>query len=251
MRPFLFQISAWRVPSYGVLLATAFLVGVWWASRLVRRLPGGAGVPTAEEVADGLSWGMLGGVVGGRLLYVALNWDVYHHATWEWVAVWHGGLVWYGGFAGGLLSVWFFFRSRRRSFLALMDRIAPVIALGHAIGRLGCFANGCCYGRPTTAWWGVQFPSLPEPVIPTQLLEAAGLLLLAAVLRAGQTREALRRRGRVFGWYLIGYGALRWLLEYWRADQPIFELGLTLSQWISGLLFAAGSALLARSRRSR
>ncbi|MBI2885179.1 MAG: prolipoprotein diacylglyceryl transferase [Candidatus Omnitrophica bacterium] len=251
MYPYICEIGPWRVPSYGVAMAAAFLIGVWWAARLVRRLPAGPGVPSADETVDCLSWGMFGGVLGGRVLYILLNWEVYRAAPWEWVAVWHGGLVWYGGFIGGVLSLWLCLRRHRRSLLAMLDRIAPVIALGHAIGRLGCFANGCCYGKPTAAWWGVQFPGLPAPVIPTQLLESAGLVLLAVVLRRRQTPTALRRRGTVFGWYLIGYGALRWLLECWRGDQPLWWAGLTLSQWISVGLLVAGATLLARVKSAK
>jgi len=126
--------------------------------------------------------------------------------------------------------------------------VIPFATLGHAIGRLGCFTNGCCFGVPTSAWWGVQFPGQASRVVPTQLLEAAALGALFLILRALQTPERLRRPGTLFGSYLIGYAVIRWNVERWRAHQPIVGLGWTLHQWISVGLFGVGWWLLARRR---
>jgi phosphatidylglycerol:prolipoprotein diacylglycerol transferase len=178
-------------------------------------------------------WVMVGGVLGGRLWYVALNWDIYRAQPLEIVALWHGGLVWYGGLAGGLLALVLFVSRRKLSFLRVTDQVVPAVALGHAIGRLGCFANGCCYGRPTTSWWGVVFPGHATAVVPTQLIESVGLVVLFVMLRIFQKPAVLQRSGTLFGIYLIGYGGLRWTIEWWRGDQPHLWYGLTLAQLVS------------------
>jgi phosphatidylglycerol:prolipoprotein diacylglycerol transferase len=119
------------------------------------------------------------------------------------------------------------------------------------VGRLGCFLNGCCYGKPTAAWCGVVFPGQPHAVLPTQLFEAIGLLGIYAALRALQRRGALALRGRVTGWYLLAYGALRFVLEFLRGDQPPWRMGLTLQQFISIGMVLGGMTLVRLSRLAR
>jgi phosphatidylglycerol:prolipoprotein diacylglycerol transferase len=128
------------------------------------------------------------------------------------------------------------------------DIAAPCIMLGLALGRVGCFFNGCCYGQPTDGALGVQFPGHPGPVHPTQIYEAAGALLLAAALYA-LLRWRGRGRGAVFGWMLVGYGVLRTLIEIYRAD-PRGSIGpLSTSQIISIPLIAIGAVVIARAAR--
>jgi phosphatidylglycerol:prolipoprotein diacylglycerol transferase len=206
-------------------------------------LPGGP-LLSAQQWSDLVSLAVVGGIVGARLVYVALHWERFLEAPWEVVAVWHGGLVWYGGLWGGLLGAWGYARRRRIPFLALLDAAAPFVALAHAIGRVGCFFNGCCYGRPTTSWCAVIFPGHAEPVIPTQLIEAAGLLGLFVLLRVLQRPAVLRAPGRLFGGYLTLYAVLRFPLEFLRGDQSPFLGPLTLQQLISIGLVVAGVSLM-------
>lgn len=200
---------------------------------------------------DWAVWAVMGGILGGRLLYVVLNWEMYRLEPSEIVALWHGGLIWYGGLAGGVLGTAIYLRTHHHPFLRGMDQVIPFIPLGHAIGRIGCFLNGCCYGKPTTAWFGVQFPGHPGPVVPTQLIESAGLVVLFAILWTLQTPARLRRPGMLFGCYLIGYAMIRGIVEFWRADQPLVWSGVTLHQLISAVLFVVGMSLLVRSRDVR
>lgn len=251
MHPVLFTIGAVTIYTYGAMLAVAFLVALALARHTVRiRLKGL--VPLDDAAL--LDWGvfvMVGGVVGGRLLYVLFNWDVYRAAPLEIFALWHGGLIWYGGLAGAALAQALFVVRRGLNFLRVTDQVIPVVALGHAIGRLGCFANGCCYGKPTTSWWGVVFPGHLEAVVPTQLLEAVGLVMLFVILRILQRAAVLRQPGKLFGVYLVGYGLIRWMIEWWRGDQAAVWVGWTLAQLLSVGLVMAGFVLFRKCQTLR
>jgi len=276
MHPELIRVGPVLIHTYGAVLALAFVLAVGLARHAVRHAlrgvvpppaavplrgtldrdgrgvafgdaAGGGIVPMSEaQLVDWACWSMLGGIVGGRLLYVLLNWDVYAAHPQEVIAIWHGGLVWYGGFFGAALATWLYLRTHRLAFLRGADQVVPFVALGHAIGRLGCFANGCCYGTRTLAWFGVQFPGHPEPVFPTQLVESASLIGLYVVLRTLQTPKTLRQPGTLFGVYLIGYAIIRGVGEFWRADQPLIWRGFTLHQLISLGLFVVGVWLVLR-----
>ena len=248
MHPILVKWGPITIYSYGLAMAVAFLTVIGLARRAAARDLAGHVPMQPDALIDWACWTIIGGMLGGRLLYLILNWHVYAAEPLEIVAVWHGGLIWYGGFAGGLLAQGLYFRRRGIAFLRGTDQVIPFATLGHAIGRLGCFTNGCCFGVPTSAWWGVQFPGQASRVVPTQLLEAAALGALFLILRALQTPERLRRPGTLFGSYLIGYAVIRWNVERWRAHQPIVGLGWTLHQWISVGLFGVGWWLLARRR---
>ena len=247
MHPELCRLGPFAIHTYGVALAAAFLLALTLARQAVRHDLKGL-VPMDEPaLADWAVWAMGGGILGGRVFYVVLNWDVYAAHPLEIVALWHGGLVWHGGLAGGVIATWGYLRRRGLGFRRGVDQVIPCVVLGHAVGRLGCFANGCCAGLPTHAWWGVQFPGTVERVVPTQLLESASLVILYLLLRAAQRPAILRAPGRLFGIYLVGYGLIRWTVECWRANPHLWG-GWTLYQFISvGLvLLGVSTRLLSR-----
>ena len=248
MHPILLTCGPFTLYSYGAMLVVAFLVAIGLAGRAARRLPPALVAITAEQLVDFACLSLLGGMLGARLVYVLLQWNVFLRDPLEILALWHGGLVWYGGFLGGLVAGWLYARAKGLAFLRVMDQVIPFLALGHAIGRLGCFLNGCCFGKPTEAWCGVVFPGQGVRVYPTQLFESAGLLFLYIMLRRLQRPPILARPGSVFGCYLIGYAGLRFLIEFFRGDQAIWWAGLTLQQLISIGIFAIGSGLLLRMK---
>ena len=250
MHPILLQFGLFTISSYGAAMATAFLLSVWLLARESGGRLKGLVPMSPDQVSDWATWTIVGGILGGRVLYVILEWPYYAANPLEILAVWKGGLVWYGGFFGGLITGGSYLRRHKISFLRSMDQVIPFGALGHAIGRIGCFLNGCCFGKPTTAWWGVQFPEYPHPVIPTQLLESGGLFFLFLWLRSEQRADVLRAPGALFGRYLVAYGLLRWTIETWRDMQPIVWGGITVSQAISVIIGAVGVVLLIRSRRA-
>jgi phosphatidylglycerol:prolipoprotein diacylglycerol transferase len=244
MHPILLKLGPFTLHTYGALLVIAFVTVTWLAVRSARRLPPALVAIEPDQLVDFTSLALLGGLVGSRLLYVVLEWEHFAQHPAAILAIWEGGLIWYGGFAGGLLAGWLYARAKRLDFIRVADQCIPFLALGHAIGRMGCFFNGCCYGKPTQGWCGVQFPEPAGPVLPTQLFESLGLFLLFGILRACQRPAILARPGRLFGGYLAGYGLLRFGIEFLRGDQSVWWAGLTLPQLVSLGLAAVGAGLV-------
>ena len=249
MHPILFTLGPLTIYAYGVMMVAAFLAATWLAGHAAEALPPEVRAITAEQILDFSSVSLLAGLAGGRLLYILLQWRFFLEAPFEVFALWHGGLVWYGGFLGGMLGAWLYTRAHQLSYLRVVDQFIPFLALGHAIGRVGCFLNGCCYGKPTGTWYGVVFPGQMKAVLPTQLFEATGLFFLYIALRALQMPSVLKHPGRLLGVYLMSYAALRFALEYSRGDQAMWWMGLTLAQLISVAGFLVGIVLFVRAGR--
>jgi len=201
-----------------------------------------------EVFHDLLPWIIVGGIVGARLLFVITYWDQNFSGEpwWHVLAVWQGGLVFHGGLAGAAAGVVWFARRRQLPLWVLADALAPSLALGHVLGRVGCFINGCCYGLPTGVPWAVHYPLEHEtkglPVHPTQLYEAGLNLLLYAVLEALYKRKQFD--GQVFAVYLAAYGVLRGGVEFFRGDYSNLMGGwITPGHWTSLVVLAAGIGL--------
>ena len=156
-------------------------------------------------------------------------------------------MSWFGGFAGGIAAGLVFMRRARLRPMAVLAAAAPGLAVGHAIGRVGCFLVGDDYGRPSTLPWAVAFPSgLPPtdvPVHPTQLYEAIPLVALAVLLTRLRATGTPDRR--VFGVYLLLAGLLRFAIEFLRVDERVL-LGLSVAHLAALAAMATGAALLAR-----
>ncbi len=229
---------------YGVLVALGFLTGLWTASRRGIRY----GLPP-ETISDLGIWLLVGGLVGARFLYVITFWQEYRSGPfWEVFMLQRGGLVYYGGFLGAALVAIGYLRWKKLPLWATADALAPSIALGHVFGRLGCFMNGCCFGRVTGGAWAVHFPSPHEMqhygVHPTQIYESFLNLLLFLALAWFYRRK--RFTGQVFALYLLGYPLIRASVELLRGDylpgQLWFGL-LTPGQAVSLLLLPVGLIL--------
>jgi phosphatidylglycerol---prolipoprotein diacylglyceryl transferase len=232
----LFRIGDFEITSFGVLVAVGALVGVWLFGKELRRakLP-----PTALDAALA---GILGGLAGAKVV-----WSVEHAATAPFTELLfsRGGLSWYGGLAGGLLvGIGMLFR-RRLPLVPILAAATPALAVGHAIGRIGCFMVGDDYGRPSDLPWAVAFPNgLPPtdiPVHPTQLYEAAVLVPLAWVLIRWRRRGLPDRE--VLGRYLVAIGAVRFIIEFVRVHEPIVG-PLAVAHIASLLAIGAGLCLL-------
>ena len=230
MHPVLVTLGPVTISTYGAVLAVAFLLAIRLASHATARTPTPLGPLSSAAIVDWACGALLGGIVGGRLFYVVGNWEAYRAQPFEILALWHGGLIWYGGLLGGVVATAWYLRRRGFAVLPGLDQVVPFVAFGHALGRIGCFFNGCCLGKPGL-------------LVPVQLIESAGLLALYVWLRGLQTPVHLRHPGRVFGVYLVSYGAMRWLLESWR-DQPLLWAGWTLQQLISIPLILFGLYLV-------
>lgn len=234
---------------YGVLVATGFLVGLWNASRRGAR----AGL-SAESIMDLGPCLLIGTLMGARALYVISYWQDQFAAKpwWEIFMIQHGGLVYYGGLIGASVSFIFCAWWKKLPLWRVADVLAPGIALGQAIGRLGCLMNGCCYGKPTSLPWAIQFPpgvieAGTAGVHPTEIYES----ILDFGLFVGLAWFHGRRRfdGQIFALYLLGYALLRSFVEIFRGDYSTCYLGfLTPGQVASACILPIGLVLYWRLR---
>jgi phosphatidylglycerol:prolipoprotein diacylglycerol transferase len=170
---------------------------------------------------------------------------------WHWARLGESGYVWYGGLLGALLTAVVYFK-RRPSLDAWLfaDTFAPSITAGAAIGRIGCFLAGCCYGRPSDVPWAVRFPGLSGPVHPTQLYDSLAAALITTVLLLRYPRR--RFDGECIAILLMGYPVLRTITEAFRGDADRGGIGpLSTSQWISIPLFLIGLLIFIRRRPRR
>jgi len=257
MFPELVTIGPLTIHTYGLMVALGILAGVGLAEHLYRRSGGepGRGIDMALIV-------VIGGLIGARLLFILINFSYYASNPLEMVMVWKGGLVFYGGLMGGILALLGCIRLYQLPLWHILDISAAAIALGHGLGRLGCFTAGCCYGRLTDLPWSVTFTDprslavdiLNQSVHPTQLYSFVFLLGLAGFLVWLHPRKKFPGQGTAA--YLVLYGLFRFGVEFLRSDpRGAFSLmGTTLatSQWISLVAVAAGIiiyVLLARKNR--
>jgi len=219
VHPIALKLGPLTIHWFGVMIALAFLAGMWTA---VRRAPlAGVG---GEHIADlVVPWLLLGGVLGARLLYIVTYWqESFAGKPWtEIFMIQRGGLVFYGGLIGASLTTILFARLRKLPLWKLADIFAPSIALGSMFGRIGCFMNGCCFGRACELPWAIRFPAdhatAGLPVHPTQIYD--GLLNLSLYLGlAWMFRHRRRFDGQIFAVYLMCYAVTRSISEAFRGD---------------------------------
>ena len=257
MYPRLFEFGWFTVYSYGLLLALAYLLGLRMA--LVRARHRGL---DSTRVMDLGIWIIISALIGAKLMLLIVDWDYFSRNPRELLSLAQSGGVFYGGLILALIvALWYMWR-HQMSVWATCDVFAPGIALGHVIGRVGCFLAGCCYGKPTDVPWAVRFSDpfaaanvgtpLHIDLHPTQLYEAgAELLILVLLLRT----EKLGRPfpGRTFWSYMFVYGVSRFIIEMYRGDPRGFLFGtnLSTSQFISIILVPLSLIMLfVLSRRS-
>ncbi|EHR71611.1 prolipoprotein diacylglyceryl transferase [Burkholderiales bacterium JOSHI_001] len=235
---------------YGLTYLMAFGLFMWLATLRVRQPWNAQAGWTRQDVEDLLFFGVLGVVLGGRLGYALFYKPGYYAANpLEVLAVWKGGMAFHGGLLGVIAAMALFARRRGRSFLAVTDLIAPCVPTGLASGRIGNFINGELWGRQAdpSLPWAMVFPQSGEgfPRHPSQLYQFAleGLLLFG-LLWLYSRRE--RPTGRISGAFLMGYGAMRFVVEYFREPDGFIGLdsfGMSRGQWLCVPMVLAGLAL--------
>ncbi|HOY65824.1 MAG TPA: prolipoprotein diacylglyceryl transferase [Candidatus Ozemobacteraceae bacterium] len=229
MYPVLFATRWFNVYSYGLLLAIGYTVATLWIVReaVKNGLPG-------EAVFDMLLMQLVVGVLGARLLYVS-EYGIGTGPGAGFFAFERGGLTFYGAVISSFAFDILYLKWRRLPFWRVMDAVGFGLPLGIAIARLGCFLNGCCYGIETDQTWGFIFLRAGYTAVhPTQLYESiACMALFLIVQRYRRVRQAY---GEIILLALGGYGALRFVIEFWRGDNPVFAFGFTLSQVIGALV---------------
>lgn len=237
------QLGPIKLFPWGLMFALGFLV----ASELAARKAKAYDIPP-EKISQLTVYVLVGAVVGGRLGYVLPNLSDYKNVL-DVFKVWEGGMAFYGGFFGGMAMAVPFVRREKLSYLRISDLVAPYVVLGYAITRLGCHIVGDHFGTPTDVPWAILHggdgrPELPRH--PVSLYHMAAALILFAVLLRLQAKNFFR--GAVFFTMLAGYGAVRFLVEFFR-DEPFFY-GLHQAQWVSlGLLLAGAAGLLWARKR--
>ncbi len=253
--PVALSLGPVQIHWYGLTYLVAFGLFLWLANRRVR-LPWFAQTGwTRRDVEDLLFWGVLGVVLGGRLGY-ALFYKFDHYAAnpLEILAVWKGGMSFHGGMLGVIIAMLGFARKRGRPWMQVTDLIAPCVPTGLAAGRIGNFINGELWGRPAdpSLPWAMVFPQSGSavPRHPSQLYQFAMEGLLLFVLLWLYARHP-RKTGEVSGAFLLGYGVLRFIAEYFREPDGFLglrALGLSQGQWLCVPMIAAGVALWAWAR---
>ncbi|MBQ4314215.1 MAG: prolipoprotein diacylglyceryl transferase [Lentisphaeria bacterium] len=243
MQPIALQIGSFAIRWYGVMAAVGFLLGSWVLFK--NKKAAGLNDDTCSGV---LLTAMIAGIAGARIFYVVQFFDHYRNNLISIIRIDQGGLVFYGGFLLAFVSIILYSRKTHLDPIRVLDVLSPAMALAHAFGRVGCYLNGCCFGKITSSFLGVTPPvgsvveqlSGPYPVYQVQLSEA-GQNILLAILYCYMLRHV--KRGVVISCFLIFYGTLRFFNEMMRGDNVLF-FHLTPAQWIGLLLVPAGLGLL-------
>jgi phosphatidylglycerol:prolipoprotein diacylglycerol transferase len=255
MRRILFVVPGVGLPLYGfsvMLLLGCFgaLYLTAWRARRERLAP--------QDVYDLALWLISGGFIGARVFFIVQHPETIQ-TVWDVFKFWQGGLVYYGCLVGGLIGSVLFWVRHPFPFRPMADAVAPSLALGSALGRVGCLFNGCCYGAPSHLPWAIRFPagslawyhhvadglipaSAPQSlaVHPAQVYAVIDGLVLLLLLSLYYPRR--RRDGEVMALLMVTYPVTRFLIESLRGDEGPFVAGLTMSQAISVIVFLGGLA---------
>ncbi|MEO0069543.1 MAG: prolipoprotein diacylglyceryl transferase [candidate division WOR-3 bacterium] len=222
MFPVLLRIGNLQLYSYGVMLFISFVLGIYLVEQRARRF----GVDP-KKITDLALWVLLAVVLGSRLFYVAFHWSEFKHNQIDIIRFWGNppglsGLMFYGGFLGAFIAGLIFVWVNRLPLVRLLDAVAPAIVLGEGFTRIGCFLNGCCFGKPTNSFLGVLFPpnspagaQFPnQPIHPTQLYSSlAGFVLFGLALLLERKKS---KPGVLFAIILILYSLFRFGIDFVR-----------------------------------
>jgi phosphatidylglycerol:prolipoprotein diacylglycerol transferase len=249
--PRLFHIGNFNLPTYGLLVSLGVLIGLWISVRNSEK----QGIDPDKAWNFGILI-VLCGIIGAKVLYIINDWSTYaaHPSEIFSLNTLQSGGVFSGGLIAALAAAVWYIRKHHLPAMAICDAFSPGLALGHAIGRLGCFAAGCCWGKPTTHFWGVTFTNplaaalvgtpLNVALEPTQLFESAVELANFLVLMWMLKRRKFE--GQVFAAYLMLYGVARYFLEFLRDDPgrgSVFGGIMTGTQLISIFLVIGGGII--------
>ena len=215
MYPEICKLGPFTIYSYGLMLVLAFLVSSTLACLQAKRQN------INPETIFNLSFIVfISGVIGARLFYIIENIDYYIKNLLEIFMLQHGGLSWFGGLLAGVFVGILYLKRKKIPVYKILDLVGPFVALGQAIGRIGCLLNGCCFGKG---------------LIPTQAYSSLLLIFIFVFLRFLQDKS--HKDGEIFFLYLVLYSIKRFFIEFWRADNTVIFSGLTLFQVLSIIIF--------------
>ena len=235
MYPILFKIGKLSLYTYGLFVALGFVSGILVARHEAKRLQ-----EDQDQIMDLCFYVLIAAIVGSRLFYVFTNFNMFISDPLEIFRIWNGGLVFYGGFVLALITAIVYVQKTGMSLFKTSDIMAPALAIGHTIGRIGCFFAGCCYGKVCDLPWAVTFTNPDSlapvniPLHPTQLYAAATNLVIFIFLWTLRSRKKFD--GQIFWVYVLLYGITRSVAESFRGDfrgDLVFGI-LSISQTIGG-----------------
>jgi phosphatidylglycerol:prolipoprotein diacylglycerol transferase len=260
MHPRLFTVPAFELfgrmvgplamPTYGILLVLGMLAGLWIVTRQARK----AGL-VPETITDMAVYAIIAGLIGAKVLLLIVEWPFYSRNPRELLSLFQSGGVFYGGLLGAIPVAFWYARRHQLDGWKTADVLAPGVAVGQAIGRMGCFMAGCCYGKPTSVPWAVTFTDvfanrnvgtpLDTPLHPTQIYESLACFLIMGILLWMAPRK--RFHGQVVLAYVVLYAVARFVVEMYRGDAIrgfVFGGRLSTSQFIALLMVAAAALVL-------
>jgi len=230
MWPEIFRIGNFPIRSYGVLL----VIGVVIAIEIARRRAPRHGI-SPDKIWDSAMWLVIPGILGARITYIVQNWSFYQQHQDQLWSIRFEGLTSFGGLIFGFLGFAVWSKRSKVPFWNYLDTVGVPVLVAQAVGRIGCLFNGCCYGRPTTEWYGIHFHDLPGKHVPAQLIDTFFMLLGALAIVLWEKKKT-PKPGASFGWFLVAYGVSRFIYEIFRAGTKAdVANGVASSAYISGL----------------
>ncbi len=251
MHPILLKTSFFTIHTYGFFMALAFLISLRVLLYRAKKRK------IEEEIIYDLTLIILiSGIIGARILEGFINFSFYISNPMEIFKIWKGGLFFYGGLIAAILSTIIFIFKKRLDLWKTADLYAPVIALGHSIGRIGCFCAGCCYGKVTSSWCGVVFRNpyslapLGIKIHPTQIYSSVGNFMIFLFLL--QMEKYKRYKGKIFLFYIVYYSIFRFFIEFWRGDERGATIGcFSVLQVISLIIFCVAIGICYRFKNNQ
>lgn len=237
MLPEICHIGPFTIYSYGLMLVLAFFVSAYLASRQAKKAH-----IDPDKIFNLCFYVFIAGIIGSRVFYVAYNFSYYLKHPIEIIMLQHGGMAIFGGIIFGSIFACLFIKKNKMDLLTSLDLLIPFIALGQAIGRIGCFLNGCCFGKASA--FGIYSPASGQTLIPTQLYSSLAMFLIFLILRFMLNRRHLP--GQILYFYLFFYSIKRFSIEFFRNDSPRIFHGLTIFQLLSLAMFFFSLAMFIR-----
>lgn len=252
MHPILIKIGPITIYSYGFFLAIGFILAIFYSTREAKRV----GVDP-QKISDLAFYLIIAALIGSRLLFIITEPHDFTENPLEVFKIWKGGLVFYGGFIGALVTGICYVKRHGMPVWKTSDIIAPGIALGQSLGRIGCFSAGCCYGKETTVPWAVTFTDINSlarlgvPLHPTQLYEAALDFCIFLFLISFRRRKTFD--GQLIWLYTLLYAVVRFIVELFRGDPrgSAFDSLLSTSQLIGIVMAIVALAMLIKLGRKK
>jgi phosphatidylglycerol:prolipoprotein diacylglycerol transferase len=251
MYPTLFTFWNFTIHTYGFFVALAFASAIFYLSHSIEKSK--EKIISQNDLYSLIMYIVIFAIAGARIFFVFTDLNEFILYPLSIFKIWRGGLVYYGGFISVVIFLCAYAKRKKILLFKLGDFFVPALALGHALGRIGCFFAGCCYGKESSLPWAVVFinehslAARGKPLHPTQLYEAFANLLLFVFLHFYSKKERLS--GSSFAVYIIGYAALRFIIEFFRSDYRGAQyFGFSVSQIISVFLFAAGVLIICRKK---